>query len=100
MQTCPSCKSARLQAEDLEPGLKARLCPHCRGHWIPFADYLPWIETGAKTGDLAALVEEPSELFGSGEQPAAGVNGGRQRRGRCDPGSESRATLASPPLPR
>lgn len=64
MQTCPSCKSARLHAEELEPGLKARLCPHCRGHWIPFADYLPWIEAGAKIAEPAANADEPTELFG------------------------------------
>lgn len=64
MQTCPSCKSARLHPEELEPGLKARLCPHCRGHWVPFADYLPWIESGAPTADPAASSDEPSELFG------------------------------------
>jgi Zn-finger nucleic acid-binding protein len=63
MHTCPSCKSTRLQPDDLEPGLKARLCPHCRGHWIPFADYLPWVEAGAATTDTPPA-DKPSELFG------------------------------------
>jgi Zn-finger nucleic acid-binding protein len=68
MQTCPSCKTARLQAADLEPGLKARLCPHCRGHWIPFADYLPWIEAGASIADPTRGADEPSELFAAADQ--------------------------------
>jgi Zn-finger nucleic acid-binding protein len=70
MNACPSCKSARLAQDDLEPGLKARHCPHCRGHWIPFAEYLPWIEGGARTGE-ATLIDKPSELFDSGGQSVA-----------------------------
>lgn len=50
MHTCPSCKSVRLQPLELEPGLKAHRCPQCRGEWIPFADYLPWVENGAPIG--------------------------------------------------
>jgi Zn-finger nucleic acid-binding protein len=73
---CPVCKAARLQPDDLEPSLNGRLCPHCRGHWIPFAEYLPWAEAGAPTGD-SCTQGETSELFSAdgatsaAEAPAA-----------------------------
>src|SRR5262249_15207921 len=98
MQTCPSCKSARLEHSDLEPGLKARLCPHCRGHWIPFADYLPWVEAGAQTADPALLAsDETAELFG--DLPADRVdplptNGGAMTPTSPAPPSTPSATRA------
>jgi Zn-finger nucleic acid-binding protein len=75
MQTCPSCKSGRLQAVDLEPGLKARHCPHCLGHWLPFADYLPWVESGARIAEPVEAPVEASALFGElpGEAPVAAM---------------------------
>lgn len=83
MQTCPSCKSGRLHPVDLEPGLKARQCPHCRGHWVPFAEYLPWVEAGARTAETAdgpgETPDDGAALFGAlpGEAsaPAHPVNG-------------------------
>lgn len=60
---CPICKSSRLESTDLEPELKARRCPHCRGHWIPFADYLPWIERGAPVSSEPIADTESAELF-------------------------------------
>jgi Zn-finger nucleic acid-binding protein len=81
MHTCPACKSVRLQQVDLEPGLKAHRCPQCRGEWIPFADYLPWVESGAPVGapaggETTGDSETPGELFvGSGPGTAVGGAG-------------------------
>lgn len=65
MHTCPACKSTRLQQSELEPGLKVFVCPQCRGQWIPFAEYLPWVEAGATTSAPDESGAKPDDLFGA-----------------------------------
>ncbi len=55
---CCACPSAPLlTALELAPGLPARHCIRCDGHWVRLDDHRAWREQGARTGEEPEVVE-------------------------------------------
>lgn len=41
---CPVCRFTELELEDIDVGLSAGVCAHCRGKWISLRSYRVWLE--------------------------------------------------------
>ncbi len=64
---CPSCKT-KTRRVDLEPGLVARQCKDCEGHWIPSFQYWRWVSDQGQTkppgnADLTLPAADPSQTL-------------------------------------
>jgi Zn-finger nucleic acid-binding protein len=68
MSLCPVCTPAQLLTlQHLEPGLQARGCPRCGGHWIRLADYWRW-----RAGKGAGVPEQPAPRTTTAAREATG----------------------------
>ncbi|MDR7152083.1 Zn-finger nucleic acid-binding protein [Hydrogenophaga palleronii] len=54
---CACSHRPALSEQALSPGLPARECAECNGHWVCLDDHRRWVESGAPQAEPAELVE-------------------------------------------
>lgn len=57
---CPACHTGQLQDVQLEPGLAAKQCQQCHGHWLLIEDFAPWAKN--QSTNAATAPAEVTEL--------------------------------------